>query len=174
MQVSLGHFAVERWRGPCLRVPDRDDVDVAVEHERGAVSLSRQPSDESPRFAAVDLDSGEVRIGKHVGEIDLPEISVEAALAHQRRHMVLGLVLGVCSAHAGDTDKRGNGADHCFGHLIDRFEHSSLRVAYVRVACLRAHLVTFPSRRLFGLNLAQVAASVNTARVLRRRYRRKG
>ncbi len=64
--------AERRLAAPGRRVAGRDDVDVRVEQQRRPAVPAREPADDAPRLAPLDLDAGEVRLGERRVERDLP------------------------------------------------------------------------------------------------------
>ncbi len=110
---------------PPLRIPGRDDVDVAVEHQCGPGTV--RPPDHAQEGIAGDL-CGVVGVGADLVEIDFPFIDRHADVRQRLRHPAL--CRGLLAGHAGNGDQL---LEH--GHqpgLVDRLQDRLLATGQFR------------------------------------------
>ena len=117
MQLAVAYLGSERRRLPCIRVTDRHDVDVTVQHQRRAVARTGAATDQSPRLGSFHLHAGELRIVSECVEVDAPVIHVERSTIQHSRDERLRIVLLV-----GATDARNS------NQVAEQLQHVRLQV----------------------------------------------
>ena len=131
VQLAVDDPAGERVRSrPGRRVTHRHDVDVAVEHQRGAVPGAGQAADEPPRLVPVHLDAGEVGRGQQLLERQPPVVGLQPGRGEVGREQRLDLVLRVGAADARYGDQRGEPGLGGVSGSVDLVEHPRCPVGH--------------------------------------------
>ena len=133
-----GHDARgERVALPAPGVAGRDDVDVALQHDRRRRGVAVRVvvvvggyAHHAPGLRARRLRPGVPLAGGQVGEVELPVVDVQPEPAEPVRDPLLGVGLGVGPGDARDAQERPEVADQlpAPGQVVDGVEHGPLGV----------------------------------------------
>ena len=113
----------ERVAVPERGIAGRDDVDVPVQNQGGAIGAADGP-DQAPGLGPWRLQAREVRMRLGFGQIDGPEVGVQPEGVEVARKPVLGFAFGRATSDGGNADQFGQAIQR--PGCIDRPEHTLL------------------------------------------------